>query len=90
MVNYLLSDLYNIKVQLFTQTILLVMFIYVCKSSDYVSFICMSIICIIYVNSSSHQVVVFTDHNPLTFVHKMKNKNQRLLRWSLMLSDYNW
>ena len=24
-------------------------------------------------------IVIFTDHNPLTFIHKMKNKNQPLL-----------
>ena len=33
--------------------------------------------------------VIFTDHNQLTFIHKMKNKNQRLLRWSLMLQEHN-
>ena len=32
---------------------------------------------------------VFTDHNPLTFLQKMKNKNQRLLRWNLLLQEYN-
>ena len=36
-----------------------------------------------------HPILVFTDHNPLTFLHKMKNKNQRLLRWSLILQEYN-
>ena len=29
-----------------------------------------------------------TDHNPLIFIHKMKNKNQRLLCWSLALQEY--
>ena len=43
----------------------------------------------IYLISSSSPIVVFSDHNPLSFVHKMKNKNQRLLRWSLMLQEYN-
>ena len=28
--------------------------------------------------SSSSPTVVFSDHNPLIFIHKMKNKNQRL------------
>ena len=42
-----------------------------------------------YVGSSSTPVTVYTDHNPLTFVHKMRTKNQRLLRWSLALQAYN-
>ena len=29
----------------------------------------------IYLTSSSSPFVVFNDHNPLTFIHKMKNKN---------------
>ena len=33
-------------------------------------------------------VEAFTDHNPLVFIHKMKNKNQRLLRWTLALQEY--
>ena len=43
----------------------------------------------VYLSSSATPIVVFSDHNPLTFIHKMKNKNQRLLRWSLMLQEYN-
>ena len=43
----------------------------------------------VYVESSKFTLQVFTDHNPLTFVHKMKTKNQRLLRWSLTLQEYN-
>ena len=42
----------------------------------------------VYLTSSSSPIVVFSDHNPLTF-NKMKNKNQRLLRWSLLLQEYN-
>ena len=43
----------------------------------------------IYLSSGTFPIVVFTDHNPLSFLHKLKNKNQRLLRWSLMLQEYN-
>ena len=43
------------------------------------------------VNVSSFQgpTLVYTDHNLLTFLHKMKNKNRRRLNWSLLLQDYN-
>ena len=43
----------------------------------------------VYLASSVAPIVIFSDHNPLTFFHKMKNKNQRLLRWSLMLQEHN-
>ena len=43
----------------------------------------------IYVSSSPQPVVVFTDHNPLVFLNRMKNKNRRLLGWSLYLQEYN-
>ena len=43
----------------------------------------------VYVNASGYPLVVFTDHNPLVFVNKLKTKNQRLLRWSLMLQPFN-
>ena len=43
----------------------------------------------VYVGSASSPVTVYTDHNPLMFVHKMRTKNQRLLRWSLTLQEYN-
>ena len=42
----------------------------------------------VYVTSSS-LVIVYIDHNPLVFLHKLKGKNQRLLRWSLMLQEFN-
>ena len=43
----------------------------------------------VYLASTSSPIVVFSDHNPMTFIHKMKNKYQRLLRWSLLLQEYN-
>ena len=43
----------------------------------------------VYLTSSSSPVDVFSDYSPLIFIHKMKNKNQRLLRWSLLLQEYN-
>ncbi|XP_041485159.1 uncharacterized protein LOC121431631 [Lytechinus variegatus] len=38
--------------------------------------------------SSCPDVTVFTDHNPLTFLERFRNKNQRLFRWSLFLQPY--
>ena len=43
----------------------------------------------VYLTSSASAIVVFSDHNPLSFLHKLKNKNQRLLRWSLLLQEFN-
>uniref|UniRef100_A0A8C5DT92 Gypsy retrotransposon integrase-like protein 1 n=1 Tax=Gouania willdenowi TaxID=441366 RepID=A0A8C5DT92_GOUWI len=43
----------------------------------------------VYVGSSSQPVQVFTDHNPLVFLSRMRNSNQRLMRWSLLLQDFN-
>ena len=43
----------------------------------------------VYVSSSSSPIAVYSDHNPLVFLHKLKDKNQRLLRWSLMLQEYS-
>jgi hypothetical protein len=42
----------------------------------------------VYLSACSFDVIVYTDHNPLTFINKMKNKNQRLLRWNLLLQEY--
>jgi hypothetical protein len=38
---------------------------------------------------STNPVTVYTDHSPLQFLHKMSNYNQKLLRWSLELQQYN-
>ena len=43
----------------------------------------------VYVSGSQFPLTVFTDHNPLTFLNKMKNRNQRLSRWSLLLQEYD-
>ena len=44
----------------------------------------------VYLTSSSLPILVYSDHNPLTFINKMKNNNQGLMRWwCLMLQEYN-
>ncbi|CAM4627222.1 unnamed protein product [Lepidochelys olivacea] len=32
---------------------------------------------------------MYTDHSPLTWLHQMKGANAKLLRWSLLLQDYD-
>lgn len=43
----------------------------------------------VYVGSSPTPVQVFTDHNPLVFLSRMRNHNSRLMRWSLLMQDFN-
>lgn len=43
----------------------------------------------VYVGSSVLPVTVYTDHNPLVFLSRMYNHNQRLMRWSLIVQNYN-
>ena len=43
----------------------------------------------IYVSAGEHPVEVFTDHNPLKYLDRFRNKNQRLTRWSLFLQEYD-
>ena len=43
----------------------------------------------VYLSSGKGPIQVFTDHNPLTFINKFRNKNARLNRWSLFLQDKN-
>ena len=43
----------------------------------------------VYVGAGQKPLTVYTDHNPLVFLHKLKNKNRRLLNWSLILQEYN-
>ena len=40
-------------------------------------------------SSAVHPIIVFSDYNPLTFIDKVRCKNQRLLLWSLMLQEFN-
>ena len=43
----------------------------------------------VYLTSSFLPILVYSDHNLLTFIKKMKNNNQRLMQWCLMLQEYN-
>ncbi|XP_076033590.1 uncharacterized protein LOC143020752 [Oratosquilla oratoria] len=43
----------------------------------------------VYLGSTVHPVRVLTDHNPFTFVERMRHTNQRLLRWALAIQPYN-
>ena len=37
----------------------------------------------------SDDVIVFSDHKPLQYIHRMASANQRLLRWSMELQCYD-
>lgn len=43
----------------------------------------------VYIGSTSIPVVVYTDHNPLVFLSRMKNANQRFMRWSLYVQGFD-
>ena len=43
----------------------------------------------IYLRPTIAPIQVYMDHNPLVFINKMNNQNQRLLRWSLTLQEYD-
>ncbi len=40
-------------------------------------------------SGSGSPIVVYTDHNPLVFLSRMSNSNQRLMRWSLIVQEFN-
>ena len=43
----------------------------------------------VFLAGSSFAITVFTDHNPLVFIEKVKFKNARVLRWALALQPYH-
>lgn len=43
----------------------------------------------VYVCGSRSPVVIYCDHNPLTFLNSLQNPNQRLMRWSLFLQPFS-
>ena len=43
----------------------------------------------VYLDCSAVPITVFTDHDPLTFLHRMYNQNRRLMRWALIVQSYN-
>jgi len=43
----------------------------------------------VYLNPSGHEITVFTDHHPLKYLNKFRDKNQRLTRWSLYLQEFH-
>lgn len=42
----------------------------------------------VYLSSVLSPVTVYTDHNPLVFMNRMRNSNQCIMRWSLILQPY--
>ena len=43
----------------------------------------------VYLNPNIEPVLVLTDHNPLVFINRVKYQNRRILRWSLILQEYD-
>lgn len=43
----------------------------------------------VYVGSGVTPVVVYADHNPLTFLHTLRCPKHRLIRWSLFLQSHD-
>ena len=42
----------------------------------------------VYLSSTAAPVLVFTDHNPLVYIQHMRNQNRKLLRWGLLLQEF--
>ncbi len=43
----------------------------------------------VYLSAVCGPITVYTDHNPLTFLDRMRGKNQRIMRWSLILQPFH-
>ena len=44
----------------------------------------------VYLNTTAEPVLIYTDHNPIMFINKVKEESdQCLLRWSLILQQCN-
>lgn len=43
----------------------------------------------VYLAGGAVPITVYSDHNPLTFLHSLKSPSQRLMRWALFLQPYN-
>lgn len=43
----------------------------------------------VYVGGGSVPVVIFSDHNPLTFLQSLQSPNQQLIQWVLLLQPYS-
>lgn len=43
----------------------------------------------VYLGSIAAPIIIYTDHNPLVFLNRMRNRNQRLMRWSLILQPFH-
>ncbi len=43
----------------------------------------------VYLSTVCGPIIVYTDHNPLTFLNRMHGKNQRIMRWSLILQPFH-
>lgn len=42
-----------------------------------------------YLDGHPEMIQVYSDHNPLVFLSRMQNSNQRLMRWALQVQQYN-
>ncbi|XP_076061605.1 uncharacterized protein LOC143037351 [Oratosquilla oratoria] len=43
-----------------------------------------------YLTYPGHVTLVYSDHNPLTFIERARLSNQRILRWALALQSFNF